>query len=357
MLYIVLTTGRCNLSCRYCGGSFPPALVPWEVQYELEDLRRLVEQDPNAIIAFYGGEPLLNPQFIRAVMDNVRAERFVIQTNGLLVRSLDPEYWRRFDAVLLSIDGPRDVTDFYRGRGVYDSVLSAADWLRRVGFSGDLIARMALSERGDVYRDVTHLVNLGLFDHVHWQLDVVWSDGWEDFDGWAERYKEGLSRLVDLWLEEARRGRILGVVPILGVLKVRLFGGGFRLPCGAGRDAFAISTDGRILACPIAVQESWAVVGRVGSVRDPEELRGSILIGEPCTSCPYYRYCGGRCLYAYRERLWGEEGFRKVCYLTRHLIDEVLRIAPEVEGLLRTGVISRREVDYPEFNNTTEIIP
>ena len=57
MLYIVLTTGRCNLSCRYCGGSFPSAVVPWEVHYDLKDLRRLVESDPDAIIAFYGESP------------------------------------------------------------------------------------------------------------------------------------------------------------------------------------------------------------------------------------------------------------------------------------------------------------
>jgi len=357
LLYIVFTTGQCNLSCRYCGGSFPPSLVPWRVQYPLRDLKRLVESDPDAIVALYGGEPLMNVEFVRKVLDNVRARRYVIQTNGLLVKELEPRYWRRFDAVLLSIDGVREVTDYYRGEGVYDAVLRAAKWLREIGFSGDLIARMALSERGDVYRDVTHLLSLSLFDHVHWQLDVIWSDRWEDFDSWAERYKEGLTRLAQLWVREMRRGRVLGIVPFLGVANVALFGGGGRLPCGAGRDAFAISTDGRILACPIAVQEKWAEVGRLGEVRGPEDIRDSVLIGEPCTSCEYYRYCGGRCLYAYKERLWGDEGFERVCDLTRHLVGEVLGAVPEIRRLMESGIIDPEELRYPPFNNTTEVIP
>ncbi len=358
MLYFVFTTGRCNLRCSYCGGSFNPEIVPWRVEYDLGDLIRLVEGDGDATIAFYGGEPLLNPGFIMEVMDAVPARRFVVQTNGTAVRALPPEYWRRMDAVLLSIDGPEGVTDGYRGRGVYRTVLSSARWLREVGFSGDLIARMTVSEGSDVYRDARHLLELGLFDHVHWQIDAVWSEGWADFRGWAERvYKPGVSRLVDYWISEAREGRVPGLVPVLGVLRVELTGESMGIPpCGAGRDAFAVSTDGRVLACPIAVAEGWAELGRLGSV-GPGDLPGRVSIGEPCASCPYLRYCGGRCLYAHVERLWGEEGFEALCDLTRHLVDEVLSVADEVRALIGEGRIDPGEVLYPPYNNTTEIIP
>jgi len=39
-------------------------------------LKRLIEADDEAVVIFYGGEPLLNPGFIMRVMDNVRARRF-----------------------------------------------------------------------------------------------------------------------------------------------------------------------------------------------------------------------------------------------------------------------------------------
>ncbi|MCR6669553.1 MAG: putative peptide-modifying radical SAM/SPASM domain-containing protein, partial [archaeon YNP-WB-040] len=39
MLYILHTTGQCNLKCKYCGGSFPQKLVPWKIEYNIEDLK------------------------------------------------------------------------------------------------------------------------------------------------------------------------------------------------------------------------------------------------------------------------------------------------------------------------------
>ncbi len=85
MLWLLFTTGACNLKCTYCGGSLDPRIVPWRVTYDIGLLKRLIEADDEAVVIFYGGEPLLNPGFIMKVMDNIRAKRFGIQTNGILV--------------------------------------------------------------------------------------------------------------------------------------------------------------------------------------------------------------------------------------------------------------------------------
>ena len=332
--------------------------MPWRVKYPIELLLRFLEEDPDPVVAFYGGEPLLNPDFMKRVMDAIPRARFVVQTNGLLVRELEPQYWRRFDAVLLSIDGRKEVTDYYRGRGVYRAVVSAAKWLRgEVGFQGDLIARMAVSERSDIYAEVTHLLSLGLFDHVHWQLDVVWSDRWADFDKWVERsYKPGLARLAALWADKLKEGTVLGIAPFKAVAYSALTRTPLSSPpCGSGVEAFAICTDGRVLACPIAVYEDWATVGHVGSctIRTVRRVR----IGEPCTRCEYFRFCGGRCLYAYVERLWGEEGFKKVCEVTKYTIELVVETVPLIRKLVAKGVLKLEDIAYPPFNNTVEIIP
>ena len=71
MLFILYTTGRCNLKCRYCGGSFDPQIVPWDVKYPLRLLEELFREGDS--IAFYGGEPLLNMDFIREVMETFDA--------------------------------------------------------------------------------------------------------------------------------------------------------------------------------------------------------------------------------------------------------------------------------------------
>ncbi len=344
MLYVVQTTGKCNLRCSYCGGSFEKEAVPWSVNYPAEKLVRLVK--PSDVVCFYGGEPLLNVKFIREVMDSVKAT-FVIQTNGTLTDELEEKYWRRFDTVLLSLDGTKDVTDHYRGAGIYEKVMESREFLG--GRVRDIVARMTLSERGDVFRDVTHL--LPLFDHVHWQLDVAWSDRWKDFDGWTARYKKGIEKLADLWISEMRRGRVPGIAPFQGIVRVDYGVPNLMPPCEAGINAVSVLPDGSVRSCPIAVREKWAVLGTL------EKFRTECGISEPCISCHYVDYCGGRCLYAYREKYWGEEGFARVCEITKHTIETVLGIRPQINELLDEGTIRKEDLVYPKYNNSVEIIP
>ncbi len=355
MLYIVFTTGKCNLKCNYCGGSFPQHKVPWSIQYRAEHIKKIIERDPEATVAFYGGEPLLNAEYIKWFMDNVKAKRFVIQTNGTLYRLLPDSYWLRFDTVLLSIDGRPEVTDKHRGQGVYRRVLEAAKHLRSIGFRGDLVARMTVTEDTEIYEDVTHLLNLGLFDHVHWQLDVVWSDRWRNFEKWRdESYIPGLRKLVRLWIAEIRNGKVLGIAPFKAIASQAIFGDVYTAPpCGSGVNSVSILTDGRIKACPIAVEEAWADLGDIE--------RGFRLktdwIRQPCAQCSYFRYCGGRCLYAYMERYWGDKGFREICKATKELVKLVLSATPMIIDMLDRGVIKKSDLLYPTFNNTVEVIP
>ncbi len=354
MILIVTTTGRCNLKCLYCGGSFDPKLVPWSEEYKLEDLVDLIVRT-GCDVAFYGGEPLLNSKLIIDVIDSLKSRewggRFIIQTNATLFEDLPLSYWLSFDSILLSVDGRPEVNDEGRGRGNYEKVIKVAKILRKYGFSGDLIARMTAWERTDIYEEVTHLLSLGLFDHIHWQLNVIWSERW-NFREWTERsYLPGLRKLASLWLGEMRKGRVLGIAPFLGIMRAELFGDLPSPPCGAGSESFTLLPNGKILACPIAVDSSWAVVGELGSgIRE-------VGIGEPCKSCDYFKYCGGRCLYAYMERLWGEEGFREVCDVTKETIKIVLENGGEIRSLIREGVISAEDLYYPRYNNTVEVIP
>jgi putative peptide-modifying radical SAM enzyme len=356
MLFFIFTTGLCNLRCDYCGGSFPEKLVPPKPSYDIDSLIRFLEDCKTVSIVFYGGEPLLNAKFISKFMDSFDAERYIIQTNGLLLEKLDPIYWRRMDTVLMSIDGVEYVTDKHRGTGVYSAVVDSAYKLRSLGFDGDLVARMTVTEDTDIYRDVLHLIELGLFDHIHWQLNVVWSPPWMDFDGWCRRYMNGLSRLLDLWIYKLEfDGAVLGISPFQGCLK-RIIEGGLYPPCGAGVDAYAISTDGSILVCPISVDVDWGRLGNIYS-NTLDTLKTAPKIGEPCISCIEFKVCGGRCLYAYMEKLWGIDGFRRICNVTMSMISLLRSRLNLIEDALKIHGIRMDSILYPRFNNSIEIIP
>ena len=131
MFFHVVTTTECNLQCRYCFGETMDDFdedfgdfkldyaLPKKANYSAKTLNRFCKEDPKCVLTFYGGEPLLNSNFIKQVMDNVSVKHFMIQTNGQLLDRLEPRYVNQFHTILVSIDGEETLTDYYRGKGTF----------------------------------------------------------------------------------------------------------------------------------------------------------------------------------------------------------------------------------------------
>jgi putative peptide-modifying radical SAM enzyme len=317
--------------------------MPANISYDIASLRSLIEKDEHPIVAFYGGEPLLRYDLIKEFLQILPAEHFVINTNGYFIESII-DVIHGFNSILLSIDGRKQITDYYRDKGCYETVLHAVQLISNSSFSGELIARMAVSNKTDIYQDVSHL--LKHFPFVHWQLDVIWSPLWDlhEFNQWvASSYMPGLKKLVSWWISEIKQERIHGIIPFLGIMS-RILHGGRGLPCQAGEGAISITTDGTIIACPIAPDYHWNTLGSL------EEGFERIHIDQPCPSCDIFEICGGRCLFANKERLWGQQGFHSICEVTKYLFSLLNDNASYCEPM-------KDQFRYPLYNNTTEIIP
>jgi putative peptide-modifying radical SAM enzyme len=359
--YHVVLTERCNLRCGYCGGTRHVQDIPLDLSYDVGELLRFIRRDPEAVIGFYGGEPLLAVDKMYEIMDRVPAKAFTLQTNATHLAEVDTAYINRLDAILVSIDGCSEVTDTNRQKGVYDTALDNCNIIRRRGFKNDLVARMAFSRRGDIHRDVTHLLahKEPNFDHVHWQLDVFWSDlrDGHEVEDWLARYDDGITRLVVDFGEALECGVVLGIVPFIPVLRTLIS----NVPtphiwCGSGRDSFAIMTNGRVDVCPISPELSYSAVGDIRN-STPESLRDILPVGEPCSICPDKWVCGGRCLFANKTKFWGDAWFDRVCTSTRHMIHELKTLVEPAKRLMRDGILPANALDYPRINNGCEIIP
>ncbi len=104
MFFHVMLTTECNLQCKYCFGEAMEDVddnfssfdvdynLPKRISYDVGVLDRFCRQDPNCVLTFYGGEPLLCIEEIEKIMDIVKAKHFMIQTNGLLLNQLKPKY-------------------------------------------------------------------------------------------------------------------------------------------------------------------------------------------------------------------------------------------------------------------------
>lgn len=327
----------------------------------MNDLAAFLEKDDDVQLMLYGGEPTLRVPLIIELMDRFPDARFMLQTNALLLDKIPESYVKRFHSILVSIDGTEETTDGYRSKGVYKKVINNVNWLHRIGYEGNVVARMAVSEQTDIYRDVRHLIDFKShsFDNVHWQLNVIWDaeDNWQDFDRWVnEIYNPGITRLVDEWVGKMRVGIVEGIVPFMSLMYSLVTGETSHLRCGSGLDTFAIHVDGKIGVCPISPDWEFSIVGNIWD-SNPYDLKDSMSVVEPCPSCEDYRLCGGRCLFANRQRLWGDEGFEKVCAVTRHLFDALRKHVKNVRRLVEKGIISIHSLNYPEYNNGCEIVP
>jgi putative peptide-modifying radical SAM enzyme len=358
--YFIILTKECNLFCTYCGGG--SETPPREIQYSIADLKSFLSKDSDPVVEFYGGEPLLRIRTMKRIMDAVPG-RFVIQTNGLFLDRIEPDYLAKFHSILVSIDGTKEVTDRERGKRVYERVTRNAATIRQRGFRGDLVARMTVEQGTDIHENVSHLLGTGLFDHVHWQLSfsMFWAgaEGSEQqLTDWISAYNAGVSSLVDSWVKEmSRTGRVQGIVPFVAVMNSLLSGKPSRLRCGSGIDFFSVMPDGRVSACPVSIDYDFSVVGSIFE-NAPESLRDLAVVGEPCLSCEIYQICGGRCLFMNRsQEMLRNNGFICICSTVKHLVKELQEALPQVRALIEDGRVSRSDFEYPELNNGCEIIP
>ena len=356
--YFLILTKECNLFCTYCGGGSDTP--PKEIQYSLTELQSFLSRDPDPVLEFYGGEPLLRMGTMEKIVDGVRG-RFTLQTNGTFLDRLKPHLRQKLHTILVSVDGTEPVTDRERGKGVYQRVMRNVRAIREMGYQGDIVARMTVVQGSDIFENVTHLLDAGYFNHVHWQLSfsMFWKSEVTEpiLQEWLPQYNSGVSSLVGWWVDEMERtGMIPGIVPFIGVTRSLLSRAKAGLRCGSGDDFYAIMPDGRISACPVSVDFDFSVVGSLRT-HTPESLP-RVKVGEPCTSCDIFDICGGRCLFVNQSQgLLREGAYAEICGTVGHLVSELQRALPRVRALVDGGRIRGDDFLYPEFNNGCEIIP
>jgi len=145
------TGSACNLHCGYCFFLKKERLYPgsdfrMSVQVHEAYIRQLLEshKTPSVTVAWQGGEPtLMGLDFFRHSLElqekyrkpGIHIEN-TFQTNGILLNDEWCRFFRENNFLVgLSLDGPRELHDFYRkdkaGRGTFDRVVRAARLLQK----------------------------------------------------------------------------------------------------------------------------------------------------------------------------------------------------------------------------------
>ncbi len=376
MFFHIILTSECNLQCRYCfgeslddfdeefGGDIEvDYALPRKISYSVDDLDKFCRRDPDCVLTFYGGEPLLCPDKLRQIMDTITPKHFMIQTNGLLLDRLEPKYVNRFHTILVSIDGEEALTDYYRGKGTFRRVIDNLKLVKRNGFKGELIARMTVMEQTDIYKQVRWLLENDefSFSSVHWQLNAgFWGNDYKrrNLEQWTRAsYMPGVRKLAQFWVDQMEeRGVVLKLYPLLGIAESLLRGEkNCLLRCGGGWVNYAIQTDGYIIPCPTMWGMKKYYLGNIGT-DDPLKIRKIFIDQPPCVNCPILSVCGGRCLYANITRRWTDEAYSKVCATVADLVEAVKTETPRIQRLIENGKVSLKDFNFIKYNGC-EIIP
>ena len=310
----------CNLRCEYCfaaKGDFghgrklmPEAVGEKAIDFLLSHSgsRRNLELD------FFGGEPLMNFDVVKAVVEYGRSKekeygknfRFTLTTNGLLLDAEKIAFINKeMSNVVLSIDGRKEVNDRLRvrvnGAGSYDAIVPKFKALVDARNGKDYYVRGTFTKHNyDFSKDVFHLAALG-FDQV--SVEPVVSDEQlpysireEDLPRVFEEY-ENLSKHM---IESRKRGAWFNFFHFMldlnqGPCAIKRLRG-----CGCGNEYVAVTPEGDIYPCHQFVgQPQW----KMGSVLDGtlnDEMKqkfsqANVYKKEGCADCWAKFYCSGGC--------------------------------------------------------------
>ena len=314
----------CNLRCKYCfagDGTYNVAqidkgLMPLEVGKKALDF--LIENSGkrrNLEVDFFGGEPMLNFETVKALVEYGRKReaeagkkfRFTLTTNGALLKDEAQEYINQhFDNVVLSLDGRPEVHDLMRithnGSGsyaqIYPKVKSLADSRNHENY---YVRGTFTRHNLDFAADVMHLANAG-FKHISVEPVVApqeadYSLRKEDLPVLFAEYE----KLAEQLLERERAGEGIHFfhfeMDLTGgpCLAKRVTG------CGAGSEYLAVTPSGQLYPCHQFVGDEKFRLGDLdtGIVKKDmvDDFSKCHVFAKPeCVDCWARYYCSGGCM-------------------------------------------------------------
>lgn len=314
-------THDCNLRCEYCFASqgtyngeksflsFETGKKAFDFLVKSSGKRRNLEVD------FFGGEPLMNFETIKKLVDygrslekeNNKHFRFTITTNGLLLDEEKINYINEnMDNVVLSIDGRRATNDKMRktvsSKGSYDIIIN--NYKNFVDKRGDkdYFARGTFTSHNlDFSEDVKHMRELG-FDKISVEPVVAMPEESyalkeEHLDILKEEYENLAEYYIEAQKSKDKKFQFFH-------FNIDLDGGPCiykrSIGCGAGTEYLAVTPAGEFYPCHQFVGNEEFIIGNVDEGISNEEVVNkfknvSVNDKPVCQDCWAKYFCSGGC--------------------------------------------------------------
>ncbi|WP_432401246.1 thioether cross-link-forming SCIFF peptide maturase [Wukongibacter sp. M2B1] len=310
----------CNIRCEYCfasQGDFKGdrSLMSEEVGKKALDL--LIENSGNRRnleVDFFGGEPLLNFDVVKKLVEYGRKReketnknfRFTLTTNGVLLNDEIIEYINEnMENVVLSIDGRKEINDKMRytinRSGTYDIILPKIKKMVEARKDKSYYVRGTFTKHNlDFANDVLHLADLGFkntsVEPVVAEPGMPYELTEKDLPVIYEHYENLAKEMIRR--EKAGEGFNFFHFTIdlnQGPCVIKRLTG-----CGAGSEYLAITPQGDLYPCHQFVGNEDFKIGDVDSGIINRELgkkfgNAHVYNKQKCRDCWAKFYCSGGC--------------------------------------------------------------
>ena len=311
----------CNLRCKYCfagTGNFGGERVNMSKEVGIAAIDFLVLNSgsrKNLEIDFFGGEPLINFDTVKAVVEYAKSIEkkynkhfnFTITTNGLLLNDDILDYINKnMGNVVLSIDGRKETNDRMRcrvdGTGSYDTILPKFKKVAESRNQDKYYVRGTFTrENLDFCEDVIHLADEGFKQISVEPVVAAKGTGYdirkEDLPYLFEEYE----KLAKEYVERDKAGKWFNFFHFMidltqGPCIVKRLSG-----CGSGSEYLAITPEGDIYPCHQFVGMKDFNMGNVlektfDTSIQKEFGQCNVYTKNECRNCWAKFYCSGGCL-------------------------------------------------------------
>lgn len=310
----------CNLRCAYCFAGQGPfggdrSLMPLHIgEAAIDFLIKSSENRKNIEVDFFGGEPLLNIDVLKKLVDYGREAatragkqiKFTVTTNAVLLNDEIAGYISREGlSIVLSLDGRQGVNDIMRpfksGKGSYEVITSnILNFIKKYDYKDYYIRGTFTRNNLDFAADVIHIAELGLknisIEPVVGGPEEEYSLRREDIPVLFAEYE----KLVRELIVREKQGKGLNFFHF----NIDLHGGPCikkRLSnCGAGNEYVAVTPDGTIYPCHQLVGRENFKMGNVVDGQLKKEIvsyfrEAHVYNKSQCPDCWAKFHCSGGC--------------------------------------------------------------
>ncbi len=259
-------TDRCNAACKYCYLRYYQRGIPEPGKEQIFRIVDELEKMGNKRISLAGGEPLVR-QDVGEIIRYIKGKGIgcVVNSNGILVPD-KIEALREIDALCISLDGPAQIHDLYRGQGSFAKALEA----------------IKCAKRNKIVINTNTVLNKSNMDSVDFILDLAKEHGFlAEFNiaiGYLpdesaanvkasdEEYKKVIRKIIEYKkkgypiLMSAEAYQYVLDWPTYSIENIWDKEPEFKhTKCSAGKYFCSIDTDGKVYACPHLIGKVEAI--------------------------------------------------------------------------------------------------